>query len=469
MTSPIFFPKYFSQKAIQSFIAVLVICTLIFFNRRLGLEWIFFDLCAVIGFFVFANLLSKNWAKHTTQLYEKKLFITALFIRIVWVIFSYWYFIYATGQPFEYGAADAVGYHGEAQWLASILADGKFEVYQKYIGLNFADMGYPTYLGTLAYFTGDNILIPRVLKAIWGTLTCLLIYRIAKNNFGEPVGRMAGIFAMLMPNLVYYTGLHVKETEMVTIVVSFAYFGDKILRAPKIQFLDFIWLGLLGGALFLFRTVLAVSLIASVGISLFFVARRVTSAGRRLGLFALGIIGLSMILSGPLQGTILKYVEESDTNLDRQMLSYSKYTANTNKLAQYGSKSIFLPLMLVAPFPTLVDTDQPTPMMLGGTFFTRNVYAFFVFLAIISLYKRKTIRAHIFLLSCLFFYLIVLGTTGFALSERFHMPALPFLIIFAAYGVSQVNQNNKKYFIPYLFFIGLIVIGWNWFKVAGRA
>ena len=204
--------------------------------------------------------------------------------------------------------------------------------YQKYIGLNFADMGYPTYLGILAYFIGDNLLIPRLLKAIWGTLTCLLIYRIAKNNFGEPVGRMAGIFAMLMPNLIYYTGLHVKETEMVTIVVSFAYFGDKILRASKIQFLDFIWLGLLGAAFFLFRTVLAVSLIASVGVSLFFVARRVTSTGRRLGLLMLSIIGLTIILSTPLQKTIFKYVEESNTNLDRQMLSYSKYNANTNKL-----------------------------------------------------------------------------------------------------------------------------------------
>lgn len=463
------FPKYFTQKAIQSFIGVLVICFMIFYNKPLGLEWVIFDLCAVIGFFVFSNSLSKNWANYSTATYEKKLFIIALFIRITWVIFSYGYYTYATGQPFEYETGDAVGYHGEAQWIAGLFADGKFETYQKYIGINYADMGYPTYLGSLAYLVGDSVIVPRILKAIWGALTCLLIYRIAKNNFGESVGRMAGIFAMLLPNLIYYTGLHVKETEMVTIVVSFAYFGDKILRASKIKFSDFVWLALLGALLFFFRTVLAVCLIASVGIALFFTSRKVTLIGRRLGLLALGIIGLAVILSTPLQGVIFKYVEESNTNLDQQMLSYSKYTTNVNKFAQYGSKSIFLPMMLVAPFPTLVNTAQPNPMMLGGAFFTRNVYAFFVLLALISLYKKKAIGEHIFLLSCLFSYLLVVGSTGFALSERFHMPAVPFLLIFAAFGVSQLNQKNKKYYVPYLLFIGLIVVGWNWFKVAGRA
>lgn len=469
MTSTLFIPKYFTQKAIQSFVGVLGICFLIFYQKPLGIEWVAFDLFAVIGFFVFANSLSKSWATLTVATFEKKLFFTSLLLRIIWVGFSYGYYSWATGQPFEYDAGDAVGYHGEAQWLASLLAEGKFEIYQKYIGLNQADMGYPTYLGGLAYLVGDSLIIPRILKAIWGALTCLLIYRIAKNNFGESVGRIAGILALLLPNLIYYTGLHVKETEMVTIVVALAYFGDRILRASRIQFYDFIWLALLGASLFLFRTVLAVCLVSSVGLALFFTSRKVTTAGRRLGLLALSIVGLGIILSSPLQEVIFKYVEESNTNLDRQMLHYSKYTANTNKFAQYGSKSIFLPLMLVVPFPTLVDTAQYNPMMLGGAFFTRNVYAFFVLVALISLYKRKALLDHIFLLSCLFSYLFVLGTTGFAMSERFHMPAVPFLLIFAAYGIGQLDSKNKKYYVPYLLLIGLIVIGWNWFKLAGRA
>ena len=65
-------------------------------------------------------------------------------------------------------------------------------------------------------------------------------------------------------------------------------------------------------------------------------------------------------------------------------------------------------------------------------------------------------------------YLAILARSPYALSERFHMPVVPFLIILSAYGISQIDLKNKKFFIPYLVIIGLIIIGWNWFKLAGR-
>jgi len=468
-TQPLFFPRYFTKKGMLCFALILGICSVIFFQHVLSFQWIAFGLVQVIGFFYFANVLTKRWGQLSDVIYQKKLFWVSFGIRGIWVLFSYVYFTQMTGVPFEFDAGDAPGYYGEARWLHGLLTDGKFDQYLLYIGTNYGDMGYPIYLAALWALFGDSIILPRLVKALLGAFTCVLIYKIGRNNFGEGVGRVAGIFAMLLPNLIYYCGLHVKETEMVFVVILFAYFGDKILRSKKVRLSDFLLLAVLGGLLFLFRTVLAVCLIASVGVSLFFIAKKVTTAGRRFGLLVLGIVGMIFILSSPLQKVILKYIDDSDSNLSKQMANYSKHESNSNKLAQYGTKSIFLPMMLLVPFPTLVDTDQPNPMMLGGAFFTRNVYAFFVILALISLYRQKIIRAHIFLISCLFTYLLMLGTTGFALSERFHMPAVPFLLIFAAYGVSQLNYKNKKYYIPYLIFIGLVVIGWNWFKLAGRA
>jgi hypothetical protein len=61
-----------------------------------------------------------------------------------------------------------------------------------------------------------------------------------------------------------------------------------------------------------------------------------------------------------------------------------------------------------------------------------------------------------------------LAQSSFALSERFHLPALPFLIILAAYGITNINYKNHKYYIPYLLLIGIIIIAWNAFKLAGR-
>jgi len=138
-------------------------------------------------------------------------------------------------------------------------------------------------------------------------------------------------------------------------------------------------------------------------------------------------------------------------------------------LAKYGTSTIFLPLMLFAPFPTLVYIDdQPNAMMINGNIFTRNVYAFFVLIALFTLYKKKLLTQHILILALLLSYLVILALSGFALSERFHMPAVPFLLILAGYGVTQMDKKNVKYYIPYLFIIGMVIFGWNWFKLAGR-
>jgi hypothetical protein len=125
--------------------------------------------------------------------------------------------------------------------------------------------------------------------------------------------------------------------------------------------------------------------------------------------------------------------------------------------------------MLIAPFPTLVNIEtQRNAMMINGSVFTRNIYVFFVIIAFIMLYKQKLITKHIMLISILLSYLVILSMSGYALSERFHMPALPFLIIFAGYGVTRITRQNIKYYIPYLIIISIIIIFWNWFKLAGR-
>ena len=463
----VFVPNYFTNRAIVCFLAVLLTCSIIFSEKVLDMEWVAFDMVAIVGFFGFINSLSKKWATVDSSAFSKYLLIVSFLLRVAWVCFSYVYFSASTGKPFEYEAADAVGYHGEALWVAGLFQDDQLQTYLKYIGDNYADMGYPTYLGALVYMFGDNVFIPRLFKALWGTITCWLIYRIARNNFGESTGRIAGIVAMLLPNLIYYCGLHVKETEMVFLVTLFAFFADQLLRSPTLKSKDIILTLFVGGSLLLFRTVLAICMLASLGVAIFFMSRKVSTIARRSGFLAIIGVCILLMFSTPIQKTILMNFKESDRNIKNQMLNYS-YTYNANKFAKYGSKSIFLPLMLVAPFPSLVDTNQPNPMMLGGAFFTRNVYAFFVLAAIISMYRRRILREHIFLLSCLFSYLLVLGSSGFALSERFHMPIIPFMMVLTAYGISQLTEKSKRYYVIYLIFIAFIVIGWNWVKVAGR-
>jgi hypothetical protein len=140
-----------------------------------------------------------------------------------------------------------------------------------------------------------------------------------------------------------------------------------------------------------------------------------------------------------------------------------------NKLAEYGSVIIFAPIVLVAPFPTLVNVKLHIhQMMMSGTYYIKNIYAFFVLIGLIYLIKQKEYRKHLVILSFLFSYLAILAQSSFAISERFHQPIIPFLIIIASFGISKINRKTKKYYIPYLVIMVVIIIGWNWFKLAGR-
>ncbi|WP_026633041.1 glycosyltransferase family 39 protein [Dyadobacter alkalitolerans] len=462
-----YIPKYFTLRAVLAFGFVMLACILVFFRQSLPLQWILFGLVEVFFFFLFSTHFTKRWSLISPHLYQKKLFRVSLVIRVVWVVFSYFYFTLATGQPFEYETGDAKGYHVEGVWLSGLLTDGKLAVYLDYIGINYSDMGYPFYLGLLYYFVGDEVLIPRLIKALLGAFTCVLVYKLGRNNFGESTGRIAGVLTMLLPNLIYYSGLHVKETEMVFLTVSFVYLADKLFRSALLSLKAIIAIFLLGGALFFFRTVLAVSILGSVAITILLVSRLVSTRSKKIVLSILMIIFVALIWSGPFNEIITGYLEASDQNIAEQMDNFASREGG-NLLAKYGSRSLFLPFMLIAPFPTLVDTNQPNAMMLGGAMFTRNIYAFFVLMALVVLIRESLWRQHVLLLSVLFSYLFILASSGFALSERFHMPIVPFMLILAAFGISRTNLGNKKYFIPYLLIISIIIIGWNWFKMAGR-
>jgi hypothetical protein len=45
---------------------------------------------------------------------------------------------------------------------------------------------------------------------------------------------------------------------------------------------------------------------------------------------------------------------------------------------------------------------------------------------------------------------------------------MPFLMILSAFGIANVTNKTKKWFNWYLIALFVIVIGWNWFKLAGR-
>jgi 4-amino-4-deoxy-L-arabinose transferase-like glycosyltransferase len=461
------FPKYFTSKAIAAYFAVLTICLVVFPNK-LPLLWITFGAFEVVAFFYFSNLYTRHWTSMPDRLFQKRLFYSSLILRLFYIVIIFFFYQSMTGQPFEFSAGDSSGYHGEGMYIIDLLKSGHFTDYFTKYQKSFSDRGFPLWLSAIYLFTGNSIMIARIVIAVFSAWMCVLIYRLAFRTFGLQAARITAVMSMLMPSFIYYAGLHTKETFMVFLLVAFAERADYMLRSPRIKPGVLLIVVFLGASLFLFRTVLGVAAWFSLFSALLFSARRMVGARRRTIYIGWFVIAALVIISGTILNEVESYSDTSSNNLQKQMQNFTDRKEG-NKFSKYGTRSIFLPMMLVAPFPTMVNVEeQENAMMINGNVFVHNVYAFFVLIALWSIYKKKLITYNVLLLTLLSSYLFILASSGFALSERFHVPVIPFLLILAGYGVTQLNKRNASLYVPYLVLIAVVILGWNWFKLAGR-
>jgi hypothetical protein len=111
---------------------------------------------------------------------------------------------------------------------------------------------------------------------------------------------------------------------------------------------------------------------------------------------------------------------------------------------------------------------QDNQQLIHGANYVKNIMAFFVIFVLFWSIKTGKWRDFLLLGSFTLGYLLVIAFSAFAQSERFHQPALPFILVFAAYGISRADNKTKKYYTWWLAFIFVALIGWSWFKLAGR-
>lgn len=437
--------------------------------RFLPFIWIIFGSLAVFTFFFFSSLLSFRWVKISQKSFQKKIFNNALTIRLIYVVFIYFFYLFKTGQPFEFNARDTVGYHETAKWILDIFFYGWIDFYFKnYISEGISDAGWELTLATIYLVSFRSIIFVRLVNALVSTFTVLMIYRISQRNFGEKAARITAIMAMLLPAFVYYSGLHLKETVMVFLLMVFIERSDKLLHSRKFSFWSIFQIVILGLSLFLFRTVLAAAAWFALFSAFLLSSEKIMSQYYRVVIIVWLIISSFFIFSGKILNEVSEYVGMRKTNQEQKYEHFSTRTG-ANQLAKYGNAAIFIPIIIPAPFPTLVNiTGQENTMMINGDLFTRNIYVFFVFVAFYVLFKMKRLRENLLLSVFLFSYLLILANSGYALSPRFHMPALPFLLLFAGYGITQTNRNFSSYYVLYVIGISIVIIAWNWFKLAGR-
>lgn len=418
----------------------------------------------LLVFFLLAPQYTKKWVEIEEKKYVGKLFLTAFVLRLIWVIFSYFFYLIKTGIPFEFGASDSLAYHDAAIWFREIGWAGTFDYL---FSRSYGDAGYPIYLTVLYSIIGPNVFLTRVVKSLLGSWTSVLAYKLAKRNFGDKAGRMAGIFCALSPNLIIYCGLHLKEIEMIFLAVAALERADNLLRQKRVSVVGVVLVALLVISLFFFRTVLGAAVVFAIFSSLVFSSMTVMSKWNRFVLVVWAIVGVAVMAGG----TIANEAQELwNTRADNQTAKRDYQVYKGVSWAKYATGTVMAPMMFVLPFPTLVDVDQQyNQQIMSGGNYVRNFMGIFVIIAVFNaLFKKKNWRDYALIGAFIIAYLGIICSSGFANSERFLLPGLPLLLIVGAYGVTLVNERNFKYVKVWYLLLPIMIVVWAVFKIGSR-
>lgn len=461
-----YLPNKISTTAIYLYIGALAAVTLFFIRHAMSLLYILMGVMWVVGFFLLSSYCSKKWRVIPQKKLMLTLFLVALGLRWAWTIFAYFYYIKKTGMPFEFDAADAIWYYEES--MGNV--DASIADIWRYLFVNsqtVSDSGYIFYLSLLSKITGYSILLPRLVNGLFSAAMVLLIYLLGKRNIGEEGGRLAAVFTCFMPNLIFYCGLHLKETMMVFLLIAFLERADYLLRSKKYNVFTIAIPVLLLVALFTFRTVLGAAAIFSFATALVFTNSSIVGRGKRIMLIAWGVLAVVTLAGGVINTEIQATWEDRESN---QETKRAAQTAKGNQWAKYATGTVMAPMMFVMPFPTMVDVDrQYTQQMLSGGNYVRNFFGGFVLIAFFSaIFVTKNWRNLSLIGSFIIAYLGIISASGFANSERFLLPGLPLLLIMAAYGVTLLNANNYRFIKIWYWVVPIMAFAWAVFKLGSR-
>jgi len=110
---------------------------------------------------------------------------------------------------------------------------------------------YPTFLGLTYFLFGHSVTAVRVIQALLGAATVIVMFLIACAVFGEQVARISGFLTAIHPALISYSGMLLTETLFTFLIALSA--GAMILaiksRTPK----AWILAGIISGLMVLLR------------------------------------------------------------------------------------------------------------------------------------------------------------------------------------------------------------------------
>lgn len=471
-------PNWITGKSIVFFFISMFVCWAAFGYVPEFALW-FVAALSVILFFYGGQAMSRGWERKREKIFVRNVFIAGLVIRLIWLLYV-WFFFNMDHYGVVYGDQSDVEWYMPfakdlAQWL---VGDSKWTL-SKIIDLNGAaidDVGYPMWLAIFYAIWGDwsDAFVPMLIKCVLSAYCAVCTYHVAKRHFGDGTARMAAIFVCLNPNMIYWSATMMKEIEMIFLAsLAIDNFDQVLSSGQRYTFKNFLPGISIGLALFFFRTALVLAIFIAFFAHIVMASNRVMSVGKKILAGILVAVTLLIGVGDNIRSQTEYMIEAAKSDAQQQNMEWrSRRKDGGNTFAKYASATVFAPLIFTIPFPTFnqAEEGQLVQVQLAGGSYIKNILSFFVIFVMFMMLISGEWRRHVFILAYTVGYLGMLVMSSYAQSGRFHMPVIPFLMLFAAYGIQVAKTNVRaRKWLPFVLVLEVVVcLAWNWFKLKGR-
>ena len=459
--------RYIALYGVGVYLLALLVISLVFHEYALQLKWMLWGIGEVLFFFVLTTVFYPRWKNDTPKQFWLKVFWVALAIRLLYVILTYFYFKHTMGFPFDV-PGDGVGYYNRSVRLSRYIRRGDFGFVVNFLkgySMGFSDHGYLIWLIFLHTLFGRSVLVARVFKVLMSAYLCIVVYKLASRTFGERTGRLAAVMCVFTPILIQLTGMHTKEMELIFLSIFALERMDYLIRSKKYTFWNILFPILLIGMSFGFRTVVGMCLIFAFLVFIILSPNDLVSRKAKIITLSATVVVFLFFLFTAV-GSEMKIIYRINfSGTDYMAKKYEKLGLKYGELTK--SKYLF-PGAFVLPLSPMVEVSPDHNKMIHGSTYIKNFLAFFAMLSIVIAIRQKKWRDFSLIGTYELSYLAIIMFTFTSNSERYHEPAIPLIIVMAAYAMTHLRHRDLKLFYVYCGLLVVALFAWNWMKLAAR-
>ena len=214
-----------------------------------------------------------------------------------------------------------------------------------------------------------------------------------------------------------------------------------------------------------FRTVIGMCLIFAFLVFVVLSSKDLVSKNGKIITVAAVVVVFFVFLFSPI-GREMKYIYRwKFTDLNYQSERYDSLGMKHGELAKSW---ILAPGAFVLPLAPMVEEAPDHNKMIHGSTYVTNFIAFFAMLAFVIVFRQKKWRDFSLIGAYELSYLAIIMFSFVANSERFHEPAVPLMMLMAAYAMTHLCRKDLKIFYVYCVVLFIALVTWNWLKLSAR-